>query len=64
MNWFEILVWVWIIVPIVIYPILLKIKVPYDRHANSSWGPMIDNHWGWFWIQLLTTISLKNPHIY
>jgi len=46
------LVWAWIIIPIAIYPILLKIKVPYGRHANSKWGPMIDNHWGWFWMEV------------
>lgn len=58
MNWFEILVWGWIIVPLVIYPILLRIKVPYGRHTSSSWGPMIDNHWGWFWMEVPALLTM------
>ncbi|MFV1976543.1 MAG: DUF1295 domain-containing protein [Candidatus Scalindua sp.] len=52
MHWFYILAWVWIVIPIIIFPILLKIRVPYGRHANPDWGPMIDNHWGWFWMEV------------
>lgn len=52
MTWFEIIVWIWIIVPVLIFPILLKINVPYGRHASDGWGPMIDNHWGWFWMEV------------
>lgn len=52
MHWFDILVWIWIAIPLIIFPALLKIRVPYGRHANRSWGPMIDNHWGWFWMEV------------
>lgn len=52
MHWFEILLWSWMVLPIIIFPVLLKIKVPYGRHASSFWGPMIDNHWGWFWMEV------------
>lgn len=52
MNWFDLLVWAWIAIPIIIFPVLLKIRIPYGRHASSSWGPMIDNHWGWFWMEV------------
>ena len=52
MDWFDILLWIWIAIPIIIFPILLKIKVPYGRHTTSGWGPMIDNHWGWFWMEV------------
>ena len=52
MSWFNVLVWVWIVIPVFIFPILLKIKVPYGRHANKSWGVMIDNHWAWFWMEI------------
>ncbi len=52
MNWFEILVWVWIAIPFIIFPVLLKIRVPYGRHTSSGWGSMIDNHWGWFWMEV------------
>ena len=57
MSWFEILVWVWIAIPIIIFPFLLKIKVPYGRHTTSSWGPLIDNHWAWFWMEVPALIT-------
>lgn len=52
MAWFEVLVWIWIIFPIILFPILLKIRAPYGRHTTESWGPMVDNHWGWFWMEI------------
>lgn len=52
MNWFEIFVWIWITIPIIIFPILLKTRIPYGRHVTSGWGPMIDNHWSWFWMEV------------
>lgn len=52
MNWFDILVWAWITIPIIIFPILLKVRIPYGRHATTGWGTMIDNHWAWFWMEV------------
>lgn len=52
MPWFEIVVYAWIAIPIIIFPILLKFRAPYGRHTSSGWGPMIDNHWGWFWMEV------------
>ena len=52
MTWFELLVWSWIALPIIIFPILLKIKIPYGRHTDQKWGPLIDNHWAWFWMEV------------
>ena len=52
MSWYYILIWIWILIPLIIFPILLKIKTPYGRHTSSHWGPMIDNHWGWFWMEI------------
>jgi protein-S-isoprenylcysteine O-methyltransferase Ste14 len=52
MTSFTILLYSWIAIPIIIFPILLKVRAPYGRHAKSGWGPMIDNHWGWFWMEI------------
>jgi 3-oxo-5-alpha-steroid 4-dehydrogenase 1 len=57
MHWFRLLTWVWIAVPILIFPFLLKIKAPYGRHASSKWGPMIDNKKGWFWMEIPALIT-------
>lgn len=52
MNWFEIILYIWIAIPIIIFPVLLRIRAPYGRHSNSGWGPIIDNHWGWFIMEI------------
>lgn len=47
-------VWVWTAIAIIVFLILIffKIKAPYGRHASNKWGPVIDNKWGWFWMEL------------
>lgn len=52
MTWFEILLYLWIGIPIIMFPILLMIRAPYGRHSQSGWGPMVDNHWGWFFMEI------------
>lgn len=52
MSWFDIVLLLWTLLPVVLFFILLRIRVPYGRHATGHWGPMIDNHWGWFWMEL------------
>ncbi len=52
MNWFETVLLIWIIIPFILFPILLKIRVPYGRHTKTGWGPMTDNHWSWFWMEV------------
>lgn len=48
---FSKLVWIWIIVAIVLFPILLMVTAPYGRHAKVTWGPMVDNRLGWFFME-------------
>lgn len=52
MDWFGYVLWIWIVLPILLFPILLKVRAPYGRHTSRNWGPMIDNHWGWFWMEV------------
>jgi 3-oxo-5-alpha-steroid 4-dehydrogenase 1 len=52
MHFFQFLLFAWIAIPLIIFPILLKVRAPYGRHTKSGWGPMIDNHWGWFWMEV------------
>ena len=44
---FYLLVYVWIAIAILIFPLVLKIVAPYGRHTNTSWGPLINNKAGW-----------------
>ena len=43
-----ILLYIWMGIAIVTIPFLLKITVPYGRHTTNTWGPMINNKFGWF----------------
>lgn len=42
---------VWILLGLILLPVLLKVTQPYGRHARSSWGPMINNRLGWFFME-------------
>ncbi len=42
----------WVILALVIFPLLLKITVPYGRHTTSKWGITMPSRWGWFVMEL------------
>lgn len=48
-NW---ILYSWIAIAVVIFPVLLKITAPYGRHSKTNWGPMINNNLGWFLMEL------------
>lgn len=48
----NIIIWIWIGMAIVLFPVLLKITAPYGRHSKKSWGPMIGNRKGWIFMEL------------
>lgn len=49
---FNIIVYSWIGIGIIVFPVLLKVTAPYGRHTKANWGPMIDNRLGWFIMEL------------
>ncbi len=53
---FSTFLYIWIALAIVIFPILLKIIVPYGRHTSSSWGPKINNRLGWILMEVPVVI--------
>lgn len=44
---FNLIVYLWIALAIVIFPFVLRITAPYGRHASGRWGPQISNRAGW-----------------
>ena len=48
LSTFNLLIWIWIGIALLIFPIQLKVTAPYGRYTQISWGPMIDNRLGWF----------------
>jgi 3-oxo-5-alpha-steroid 4-dehydrogenase 1 len=44
---FYFIVYSWIAVALVIFPLVLWIVAPYGRHTTKNWGPLINNKLGW-----------------
>ena len=68
MTTFSFLIWIWTSIAIITFAILVifKIKAPYGRHASNNWGKMINNNWGWFWMELpafliMPILTLSGP---
>lgn len=54
MDWFDTLTWSWIGIGILTFLVLVifKIRAPYGRHTSTNWGKLIDNKWGWFFMEM------------
>jgi 3-oxo-5-alpha-steroid 4-dehydrogenase 1 len=46
-NMFNIIVYSWIGIAVLIFPLVVKFVAPYGRHTTSKWGPLIPNRIGW-----------------
>jgi 3-oxo-5-alpha-steroid 4-dehydrogenase 1 len=51
---FNLLVWCWIFIAVLVFIILLFVKAPYGRHASRKWGITISNRWGWFLMEIIS----------
>lgn len=51
-NTFYTIVYAWLALGILVFPLLLKIPAPYGRHARSGWGIAVPNHLGWLIMEL------------
>lgn len=68
MGIFDMIVWGWISIGLVTFLalVMFKIRAPYGRHTRPGWGKLIDNHRGWFWMELpallvMPALSLLGP---
>lgn len=50
-NFYSI-IYIWIGLGLILFPILLKIPVPYGRHNRKGWGPSLPNKAGWIIMEL------------
>ena len=57
---FELFNCIWIVVALATFLILVvfKIRAPYGRHSKLTWGPVISNKWGWFFMELPALILM------
>lgn len=42
----------WIIVALVVHVTMFFITAPFGRHTSTQWGPLMNNKWGWFVMEL------------
>mmetsp|Transcript_33674 Transcript_33674/g.49113 ORF Transcript_33674/g.49113 Transcript_33674/m.49113 type:complete len:254 (+) Transcript_33674:105-866(+) len=49
---YNLLVKAWIGVAVLVFVVSQKITHPYGRHSKTTWGPMVDNRWGWFLMEM------------
>jgi 3-oxo-5-alpha-steroid 4-dehydrogenase 1 len=65
------MLYVWIGIAILLFPLLLNVTAPYGKHLSSRFGAMIPNRTGWIIMELpsliifsfffLTGVNEKNP---
>ena len=44
---YQVILFSWIALAIIVFFVLLKITAPYGRHTTTKWGPAISNRIGW-----------------
>ncbi len=45
---FDLLVWIWTAIALMIFLLLLYVTAPYGRHSKRNWGKTIPDRIGWF----------------
>lgn len=55
-GWFNTLVWVWIGIAVILFPIQLYVTAPYGRHTSTRWGLLMDNRLGWIIMELVSPL--------
>jgi hypothetical protein len=53
---FNLLVWGWILLGVLVLIILLFVKAPYGRYSSGKWGVTISNRWGWFLMEIISPV--------
>jgi glycosyltransferase involved in cell wall biosynthesis len=53
---FNTLVWCWILLAVIIFFVLLFVKAPYGRHSSRKWGITLSNRWGWFLMEIPSSL--------
>jgi len=54
-----ILLFLWMGIAVLIFPVLLKVTAPYGRHTSNSWGPTMNNKWAWFIMEVPVIIMFS-----
>lgn len=62
---YQLIIYSWIGLAVLIFLLLLRVTAPYGRHTSAKWGPQIDNHLGWFFMEfpalvVMTYVLIRN----
>ena len=49
----------WVILGLLTFIVLLKVKAPYGKFVNQGWGPSISFKWGWILQEIISPISFS-----
>lgn len=55
---YQLILYGWIGIAVIIFFILLRITAPYGRHSKKGWGPSINNRVGWILMEVTVLIVL------
>lgn len=48
----ELICYVWLAIAIGVHVTMFFVTAPFGRHTSTKWGPMVDNKWGWFIMEM------------
>lgn len=57
---FNLFVWAWIALAVILVPVQLKITAPYGRHASRKWGLTIPYRWGWVAMEIVSPLTFAH----
>lgn len=65
-SFWQMVGWIWVALAVVTFVLLffLKITPPYGRHTKTTWGPMINNSFGWMIMEAPSLIVLWVSFLY
>ena len=55
---FNLLMYCWIGIALLLLPVQLKVTAPYGRHTTRNWGILIPNKVGWMLMEIVSPICL------
>lgn len=58
------LIYIWIAIAIILFPIQLFVSAPYGRHTKTSWGPMLPNKLGWILMEGWAPVVFLTVYFY
>lgn len=51
-QYYYIVLYFWIGLALLLFPVLLKVTAPYGRYRSSRWGLQVNNRLGWLFMEL------------